>query len=190
MLYLPLAQFYWPSLTVAVRTAGPPRAVLPALTAVVSGLDRGLPLFDVVTLDERLGRSLAQERAVAGLFSAFGLLALVLAVGGLYSVISYSTELRTREFGIRMALGAGASGVRRLVLRQAALLALAGMALGLLASFALTSWLSSLLLEVSATDPVTFVGIPLLLTAVVLLACLVPAYRATRGNPMLAMRGE
>jgi putative ABC transport system permease protein len=193
MLYLPLAQFYWPSLTIAVRTAGPPgatAAVLPGLTAAVASLDRGLPLFDVQTLTERLGRSLAEERAVAALFSAFGLLALVLAVGGLYSVISYGTELRTREFGIRMALGAGAAGVRRLVLRQAAFLALTGLGLGLLAALALTSTLSKLLFEVTATDPTTFVAIPLLLTGVVLVACLLPAYRATRGNPMLALRRE
>ncbi|HZF11483.1 MAG TPA: ABC transporter permease [Thermoanaerobaculia bacterium] len=190
MFYMPLAQFSWPSLTVAVRTQGDPRVALPALRQAVAGLDRGLPLFDVQTLEERVERSLARERAVAGLFSAFGLLALLLAVGGLYSVISYATELRTREFGIRMALGSGASGVRRLVLRQGVVLALSGLGLGLLAAFGLTSLLSSLLVEISATDPATFVTIPLLLTGVALLACLLPAYRATRGNPMLALRSE
>lgn len=190
MFYLPLAQFYWPRLSVVVRSPGDPRLVQRQLADAVASLDRNLPLFDLQTLSQRLSKALARERTVAGLFSAFGLLALVLAVGGLYSVISHATELRTREFGIRMAMGSDAGGVRRLVLRQGLVIALVGLFLGLLAALGLTSWLSSLLVEVSATDPATFAAIPLLLIQAALLACLVPALRATRVNPMLALRRE
>ena len=190
MFYLPLAQFYSPRLSVVVRSPGDPRLAQRELVEAVASLDRHLPLFDLQTLSQRLAEALARERTVAGLFSAFGLLALVLAVGGLYSVISHATELRTREFGIRMAMGSDAGGVQRLVLRQGLVIALAGLFLGLLAALALTSWLSSLLVEVSATDPATFAAIALLLVLAALLACLVPAHRATRVDPMLALRRE
>ncbi|HYG63153.1 MAG TPA: FtsX-like permease family protein, partial [Thermoanaerobaculia bacterium] len=190
MFYLPLAQFYAPRLSVVVRSSGDPRLVQRQLLDAVASLDRNLPLFDLQTLPERLAKALVRERTVAGLFSAFGLLALVLAVGGLYSVISHATELRTREFGIRIAMGSDAGGVQRLVLRQGLVIVLAGLFLGVLASLGLTSWLSSLLVEVSATDPATFAAIPLLLIMAALLACLVPAFRATRVNPMLALRRE
>jgi ABC-type antimicrobial peptide transport system permease subunit len=190
MFYLPLAQFYSPRLSVVVRSPGDPRLIQRQLADVVASLDRNLPLYNLQTLSQRLSKALARERTAAGLFSAFGLLALVLAVGGLYSVISHATELRTREFGIRMAMGSDAGGVQRLVLRQGLVIALAGLFLGLLAALGLTSWLSSLLLEVSATDPATFAVIPVLLILAALLACLVPAFRATRVNPMLALRRE
>jgi putative ABC transport system permease protein len=190
MFYLPIAQFYSSRLSVVVRSSGDPRLVQRQLADVVASLDRNLPLYNPQTLSERLSKALARERTVAGLFSAFGLLALVLAVGGLYSVISHATELRTHEFGIRMAMGSDAGRVQRLVLRQGLVIALIGLFLGLLASFGVTSWLSSLLLEVSATDPATFATISLLLILAALLACLVPALRATRVNPMLALRRE
>ncbi|HVR99830.1 MAG TPA: ABC transporter permease [Thermoanaerobaculia bacterium] len=190
MFYLPIAQFYSPRLSVVVRAPGDLRLIQRQLADVVASLDRNLPLYNLQTLSQRLSKALARERTVAGLFSAFGLLALVLAVGGLYSVISHATELRTREFGIRMAMGSDAGGVRRLVLRQGLVIALAGLFLGLLAALGLTSWLSSLLLEVNATDPATFAAIPVLLILAALLACLVPAFRATRVDPMLALRRE
>jgi len=149
-----------------------------------------LPIFEVVMFSEQVERSLVQQKLIARLSSLFGLLALLLAAVGIYGVISYSVTQRTREFGIRMALGAERRDVLKLVLGQGVKLALAGALIGLGASWALTRWIESLLFNVSATDPATFVMIALSLMVVVLLACYIPARRATKVDPMIALRCE
>ena len=141
-------------------------------------------------MEQIVRHSIASQRFNAGLFGAFAALAMILAAIGIYGVLAYSVNQRTREIGLRMALGAERSDVLRLILRQGMTLAAAGMALGLAGALALTRVLRSLLFGVSATDPFTFVGITLLLTAVAFLACYWPARRAARVDPMEALRYE
>lgn len=190
MVYVTPAQRYMPSMTLVVRTTGDPGAVLPELTAVVSRLNNKLPLFAVSTLREKLGVSLAQERMIAGLFSAFGLLALLLAAIGLYAVVSHATQRRTREFGIRMALGAARREVLSLVLSRGVMLTVVGLIFGLACATGLARLITSLLFGVSPADPVTFAGIVILLGGISLLACGIPAMRATRVDPTDALRYE
>ena len=141
-------------------------------------------------MEQIVTQSVASQRFNAGLFGGFAALAMILAAIGIYGVLAYSVNQRTREIGLRMALGAERSDVLRLILRQGMTLAVAGMALGLAGALALTRVLRSLLFGVSATDPFTFVGITLLLTAVAFLACYWPARRAARVDPMEALRYE
>ncbi|MET0645647.1 MAG: ABC transporter permease [Pyrinomonadaceae bacterium] len=189
--YSPLAQSYSSFATLVVRTAGgDPRALVPALNAEVRALDPELPLFDVKTIEEHMGVSLFPARVAAALLGAFGLLALLLAGVGVYGVVSYAAAQRTREIGIRMALGAQRRDVLRLVAGRGMLLVAAGVALGLAGAFALTRFMEGLLYGVSATDPVTFALVVAVLLAVALLACLIPARRATKVDPMVALRYE
>ncbi len=189
--YSPLAQSHSNFATLVVRAAGgDPRALVPALNAEVRALDPELPLFDVKTIEEHMGVSLFPARVAAALLGAFGLLALLLAGVGVYGVVSYAAAQRTREIGIRMALGAQASDVLRLVAGRGMLLVAAGVGLGLAGAFALTRFMEGLLYGVSATDPVTFALVVAVLLAVALLACLIPARRATKVDPMVALRYE
>jgi predicted permease len=174
----------------ALRTAINPQALLPAVRKVVGDLDNNLPLFDVRTQTERIERLLFNERLLARLASLFGLLALVLAAIGLYGLLSYEVARRTREIGIRAALGAQNRDVLRLVGRQGLMLVVLGMVLGLVAAMGVTRSLGSLLYEVQPSDPITFFGVGALLTIVGLAACYVPARRATRVDPMVALRYE
>jgi predicted permease len=174
----------------ALRTAINPEALLPAVRKVVSELDNNLPLFDVRTQTERIERLLFNERLLARLASLFGLLALVLASIGLYGLLSYEVARRTREIGIRAALGAQNRDVLRLVGRQGLMLVALGMVLGIVAAMGVTRSLGSLLYEVQPSDPITFFGVCALLTIVGLAACYVPARRATRVDPMVALRYE
>ncbi len=195
MFYMPFAQpgSDRAQMTLIVRTTGEHTDVAP-IAAVMQrearALDPGMPMFQVETLAAQLDASLAQERLVATLSSVFGLLALLLACIGLYGVMAYDVARRTPEIGIRLALGAQTGAVLRLALKQGMRLALLGVALGLAAAFALTRLLASLLFGVSATDPLTFVAIALLLSFVALLACWMPARRATKVDPMVALRHE
>jgi putative ABC transport system permease protein len=149
-----------------------------------------MPIAKVATMDQLLAESVAQPRFRTLLLGIFGALALVLASVGIYGVISYSVTQRTHEIGIRMALGAQARDVIRLVIRQGMVVTVVGVAIGLAASFALTRLMESLLFEVSTTDRATFAGVAALLVAVAFLACWIPARRASKVDPMVALRYE
>jgi predicted permease len=186
--YLNLLQHYQPSLTLIVRTSGNPLDYLSAARGEVSALDKNLPLYDVKTMRQHLGLALLPAQLAGSVLGIFGLVALILAAAGIYGVMAYSVAQRTREIGIRMALGASASSVLKLMVKRGMTLTLVGMVLGLIASLALTRLIRPLLFGVSATDPLTFIVVVLLLSAVALLACYIPARRATKIDPMAALR--
>jgi macrolide transport system ATP-binding/permease protein len=189
-IYLPLLQNYDSSVTLLVRTAGDPRASLAAIRREAQSLDEGLPLFNVRTLNEQMGISLFSARVAAVIMGSFGLLALALAAMGIYGILSYTVSQRTHEIGLRMALGASYGDVLRLVVGEGALLALLGIAIGLGCAFGVTRFMSSLLLGVTATDPVTFAAVSVLLLLVAAIAAVIPASRAAKVDPMVALRDE
>jgi predicted permease len=188
--YLPITQDYPPAATLQVRTTGNPEAVLSTVRSQVQSIDRNLALTNVQTIGEVMSQGLWAPRMGAALLTLFGGLALILAAVGVYGVLSYSVNQQTHEIGIRMALGAQRGDVLRLVVSQGLRLALAGLALGLITAFALMRVLSSLLFGVSAHDPVTFSGVALVLAAAAMLACFIPARRATKVDPIVALRYE
>jgi predicted permease len=188
--YVPLTQSYDSSVTLVVRAQGDPRALVPAIREEVRRLDPSLPAFDVKTLSEHMGVSLFPARVAAALLGAFGLVALLLAAMGVYGVVSYAAAQRTREIGIRVALGAQGRDVLRLVAGRGMLLVGVGLGLGLACALALTRFMEGLLYGVSATDPLTFALVVLLLGGVALLACLAPARRAAKVDPVVALRYE
>jgi ABC-type antimicrobial peptide transport system permease subunit len=188
--YLPLSQSYGPSMTLVVRAAGDPRAMLAPVRQAVAALDPRLPLFDVKTMTEHLGIALFPARLASSVLGAFGLLALLLAAIGLYGVVAYAVSQRTREIGLRIAIGARPVDVLRLVVGQGMRLALIGMMLGMAAALAVTRLITNLLFGLSPTDPVTLLGIALLLALATLLACWLPARRAASVDPMVALRHE
>jgi len=173
-----------------LRTAADPQALLPAIREVVAQVNTNLPLFDVKTESQQIDRLLFQERLVARLSGFFALLALVLACVGLYGLLSYEVSRRTREIGIRMALGAHPGSVLKLVLRQGIVLAIVGAALGIGVALGVNRYLASMLYNVQPGDPVTIVSVAILLTLVALAACYIPARRATRVDPIIALRYE
>src|SRR5216683_3219737 len=188
--YLPLAQNYSPAVTLQVRTSGRPEAVISTVRAQVQSLDTNLALTNVLTIGELLSQGLWAPRMGAALLAVFGGLALLLAVVGVYGVLSYSVNQQTREIGIRMAMGAQTGRVLRLVVGQGMRLAAAGLALGLLVAFAAMRLLGSLLFGVSAHDPLTFGAVSLVLALAAVLACYIPARRATKVDPIIALRYE
>jgi putative ABC transport system permease protein len=189
-MYIPLEQEYVPQINVHVRTSADAKGLIAALRNEVRQLDSSLPVLNVQTLTERIENSLGEERSQATLHASGGILALILAAIGLYGVMSYSVAQRTREIGIRMALGAGRGNVMGLVLRQGVTLVSAGVVLGLGAAFWITRYVASLLFGISAIDPITFGGTSALLIVVALLASYVPARRATKVDPIIALRYE
>jgi len=189
-MYYPLYQGYSARITLVARTAGDPWLALSGVRGAVRALDATLPVFDEKTLQTHSGIPLFLDRIMVTFLSAFGLLALTLAAIGLYGVIAYSVSQRTREIGIRMALGARGLDVLKQMLKEGMVLALIGMAIGLAVSFALTRLTESLLYGVSPTDAMTFTLVSLLLAAIALLACYLPARRATKVDPMIALRCE
>jgi predicted permease len=188
--YLPLLQGYEHWVTLHVKTDGNPLALASAVRREVHALDPDLPVFNVRTMMEHLGTAYFLARTTATVLGLFGGLALLLASVGLYGVMSYGVAQRTREIGIRMALGAQAGDVLRLVVSEGMKLAAVGMALGLVAAIAATRYAASLLYGLSATDPATFAGVAAVLVAVALLACWLPACRAARVEPIVALRYE
>ncbi len=190
VIFLPLLQAYRDEVIIHVRVSGNPSAYTPAVERTVHELNPDLPVFDVTPLTSSMQLGSIFER-VAGTFAgAFGLLALVLAAVGIYGVIAYSTQQRTHEIAIRMAVGAHRADVLRLVLGQALLLTLGGLAVGVAASLALTRYLQSVLFGVTATDVLTYAAVAVLLCMVSLMACYIPAWRATKIDPMMALKYE
>ena len=190
-LFIPLLQEYAAQVNLHVRTLSDPKSMVAALRSEVQAIDPTLPVMNVQTLSERVENSLGNERSQATLIGSSGVLALLLAAVGLYGVMSYSVAQRTREIGIRMALGAGRGNVMGLVLKQGVILVSAGVVLGLAAAIPLTRiFISSLLFGVSAVDPLTFIGTSLILLVVSLLASYIPARRATKVDPLIALRYE
>ena len=188
--YLPLFRDYGASVTLIARTRGNPATALAALRAEVQKLDPQLAIYNTKTLSEHMGVSLFPPRMAAIALGSFGVLALILAAVGIYGVMSHVVAGRTREIGLRMALGAQLSDVRRLIVRQGMMLAIIGSAIGLAIAFGGAQMLKSLLYGVSATDPVTFGGVALVLLGVALFACWIPARRAAQVDPMVALRAQ
>ncbi len=173
-----------------LRTATNPSSIIPAAHDVVNQLDSNLPIFNVATESQSIDQLLFQERLIARLSSFFGFLALILACVGLYGLLSYEVTRRTREIGIRMALGAGQRNVLGIVVGQGLALAVTGVVVGIGAAFGVTRYLGSILYDVHPGDPVTLVAVAAILLFVALVACFVPARRATRVDPMVALRDE
>ncbi|HKY29132.1 MAG TPA: ABC transporter permease [Pyrinomonadaceae bacterium] len=188
--YYAQAQMPVNSLTLVVRTAGEPHALVSSVRKEVQAMDANAPVYGVVTAEEYLSRSLASTRFNMTLLAAFAAVALLLTAVGLYGVISFSVSQSTHEIGIRIALGAQTSDVLKLVIGQGMVLTFAGVAAGLAAAYWMTRLMSSLLFGVRATDSVTFAGVSLLLLAVAALACYVPARRASKVDPVVALRYE
>lgn len=189
--YVPLEQFAAPAtVAYAVRTVSNPLAFTQTATKEVRAVDRAMPVYLVRSLDEIVSAMDWRTRFVMSLLAIFSVLSLLLAVTGIYAALSYVVSQQTREIGIRMALGARKSQVMRLVLGQGMKLAVAGVAIGLLASFAATRVMATLLFNMSPSDPLTLAGVAVLLTLVSLLACYLPARRAAKVDPMVAFRYE
>ena len=189
-LYLPFQQNSWSWGNFLVRTTNEPTSLTRTFTNEIQSGDRTVPVTNVQPLTQAISDTVAQARFYTFLFALFGATGLILTVTGIYSVISYTVSQRTQEVGIRMALGAQTRDVLRLIVGQGMATALIGVAIGLAGAFGLTRLMSSLLFSVTATDPLTFVAIPLLLTGVALAACFVPARRAAKVDPMVALRYE
>jgi ABC-type antimicrobial peptide transport system permease subunit len=164
--------------------------VAAAVTKEARALDPNVPIYEVKTMQQRLSESLARRRFAMLALGLFALLAMVLAAVGIYGVMAYLVAQRTREIGIRVALGAQTRDVLRLVIKQGMTLAIIGIAIGLVGAVGVTRVMTSLLFGVRATDPLTFGGIALLLGGVTLLACYIPARRATKVDPLVALRYE
>jgi putative ABC transport system permease protein len=188
--YVPQTQVPFSSTVRVVKTTPDPHSLIAAATKDVAAMDPDVPLFAVKTMDEYLSASVAAPRFNTTLLSIFAAVALVLTVVGLYGVMSYSVAQRTNEIGIRMALGAQGRDVVMMIVRQGSKLILLGLAIGLVGAFALTRLMASLLFGVKAKDPFTFAMVATLLALVALLACYLPAWRATKVDPMEALRCE
>jgi predicted permease len=188
--WTPMTQDYQSGGILTVRTKGNPEALIGSVRAQVQSLDANLPLFDVKTLTEHMKFALFPAKVAATVLGVFGLVALMLAAIGVYGITSYAVAQRTHEIGIRLALGAQLGDVLRLVLRHGLKLTIIGAAIGLFGAYLATRAITSVLYGISATDPLTFGVVSLLLVGVALIACYVPARRATKVEPLIALRNE
>jgi putative ABC transport system permease protein len=188
--YYPSAARVWPLMDVIVRTRGLPESVLPGARQKIRGLDTELAISNVRTMDDWVARGAAQPRVNAVLLAVFATVALLIAAVGIYGVMAYSVGQRTREIGLRMALGAERGRVLRLIVREGMAVGLAGVAVGIVAALALSRALVSLVFGVPVRDPATFVAVGSVLALVALVACVVLAHRASRVDPMVALRDE
>ena len=189
-IYVPYAQQPTSAMTMVVRAAVDPAGLTGAVRDEIKAIDKDLPVHSVATLESYVDRSVARRRFSTVLLMAFGVIALALAAIGVYGVMSYTVAERTREIGIRVALGAGRRDILKLVVGQASVLLIAGLAAGLAGAFALTRVMEELLFGVSATDTVIFLTVPVALAAIALFASYIPALRATKVDPMIALRYE
>ncbi len=188
--YWPYPELSFPFMTLVVRTEGDPVAVAPALRQAVLSMDKDQPVADIRSMEQLLSTSLARTRFATVIMAAFAGMALLLAVLGIYGVVTYNVEERTREIGIRVALGASQSGIVRMILKQGMTLGILGIVIGTVGSLALTRLLAGLLFGTRATDPATFVSVIFLLGGVALSACYMAARRATDVDPTTALRPE
>jgi putative ABC transport system permease protein len=189
-IYLAYPQLPVSAMDVLVRTSVPPMSLRPAVEAVVHELDPDIPVARLRTLEDVVARSISQPRFYMLLLGLFAAMAVLLAALGIFGVMSYAVAQRSREIGIRMALGAHSSSVMSMILRNAALLAGCGIVLGLVGALALSRTLSGFLFNLSPSDPVTLGGVAILLTGVALLASFLPARQATRVDPLITLRSE
>jgi putative ABC transport system permease protein len=189
-IFVPYYQYLLPWMTVVIRSQSDPRPLVPAIRAQTFDLDKNLPLYDISTMEQRLDDSVVFRRHSMWLLGIFAALALILALVGVYGMMAYSVSQRTEEIGVRMTLGASQEDVLRLVLRQGLVLTLTGVGCGLTGSLVLTRFLSSMLYAVRPNDPLTVFGVSAILTTTALLACYIPAHRATKVDPMVALRHE
>ena len=189
-IYVPITQNPWFPPSLSVQTAGDPMSFLSAVKAAIARVDKDQPLTRVRTMDEVAAEATSQPRFRAELVGVFAVLALVLAAVGIFGVLAFSVGQRAREFGIRVALGARTHDVLRLVLGGALKMTAAGVVIGLVAAALLTRFLGTLLFAVQPTDPVTFAGTAAMLTLAALVACALPAWRATRVDPAVTLRQE
>jgi putative ABC transport system permease protein len=177
-------------MTLAIRTSGPSNTLVDEVKQHVWSLDRQIPVSDIHSMNELMAVSLDQERFNMSLLGIFAALALILAAVGIYGLMAYAVSQRTHEIGVRVAVGAQQRDVLALVVREGAKLAFLGIAIGVAAAVGLTRLMASLLFDVKPTDPATFAGVAILLALVALAACYIPARRATRIDPMVALRYE
>jgi predicted permease len=189
-LFMPLQQAPFGSMTFVVRTVSEPAPLLPSLRRQIWAVDPSLPFFATATVDDLLADSIAPRRFVTMLLTLLGLLGFIIAVSGIYGVISYLTESRTREFGVRMALGARTADIRRLVLGRASVLSGAGVLLGLIVCAVVTQSIESMLFDVTTLDGATYVATAAIFALAALLAAFGPARRATSVDPFTALRSE
>jgi len=177
-------------MTLIVRTGNDPLSLITAVQNEVHAMDQEVPVFNIKTMEEYISATVATPRFNTTLLVIFAGVALILTIVGLYGVMSYSVAQRTNEIGIRMALGAQTGDVLRLIISQGFKLVLIGLGIGLVGAFAMTRVIASLLFGVTTKDPITFVAVAVLLALVALLACYIPARRATRLDPLHALRYE
>lgn len=189
-LYLPYQQNSWTWGNFFVRTTNDPATLTRSFTEAIRSGDKAVPVTSVQPLTQAISETVAQTRFYTLLFALFGVTGLLMTLTGIYGVISYTISRRTQEIGIRMALGAQTRDVLKMIMKQGMTRALIGVGVGLVASLVLTRLMKSLLFGVSATDPLTFAFIALLLSTVALLACYIPARRAARVDPLIALKYE